>query len=718
MARQRQNVVARRGGRGRPTLSVAMIARNEAPRILRCLESVAGLADEAVVIDTGSTDDTVQLAKQAGARVFHQAWDHHYGRPRDLSLRKCKGDWVLWLDPDETIPEASHAAIRDFLARSAGYDGGSLRNVLGASYRPPERTYPGYGPGWELWKPKLLRRAAGPRWAGRIHEDLVWPREPKVGRVDAIVYNWGTTDESKKEYYTALLVLACREEPDNPTYAMYMAARRTEQRQPDRALELLARFDPESFRDQTQVDKYWITVAQAHKLIAAMAWDQGNTEASESALRRGLACYEKVGTAAAWAEAATMCVEVCQPEEAHNILQQVHESEADNELVAELHRLLENQQHMDPAGLRSRVADYWAQLRQGIAPAQARNVAEFGGGTLCAPPSTEPQRLPNCVVVIPARCPPEEPQRMRNLDACLRALQRAAAVAGYLDGGAQFELIVVEQDEPARLDAPGTGHVLWGLSEDHEAVRHVHIADGGPFNRGRCLNRGAEEAAHLQLEDQLGAPLWLVLADADMLVEPDFFVACAAFLEEQQARGTTPDCVLPFHRAVYLDEDSTYTALDQVLEKGEPPNADAERPLQGESFAAQGGCLWVELEAYRLTGGHDERLEGWGSADRAWWSIMEHHDLAVCRFPGIFWHLHHPRPDETGEHAQRNEQLATQLAAQVAIEKGEEPAAPETPHAGAESTEPPPREPGRASNPAGVGLPAVEPKGPASPNQP
>ncbi len=97
------------------TLSLAMIVRNEAACLRRCLDSVAGLVDEMVVVDTGSDDDTVAIARSCGARVEHFPWTGHFGDARNAALAHCTGDWVLQLDADEALDAGWHEGVRELI---------------------------------------------------------------------------------------------------------------------------------------------------------------------------------------------------------------------------------------------------------------------------------------------------------------------------------------------------------------------------------------------------------------------------------------------------------------------------------------------------------------------------------------------------------------------------------------------------------------------------
>src|SRR5258707_8109613 len=98
------------------SLSVCLITRNEERCLGRALRSVAGIADELIVADTGSTDRTVAIAAELGARVHAFVWDDDFSAARNFTLSQAKGDWIYWLNPDEEISPASLTLIREAMA--------------------------------------------------------------------------------------------------------------------------------------------------------------------------------------------------------------------------------------------------------------------------------------------------------------------------------------------------------------------------------------------------------------------------------------------------------------------------------------------------------------------------------------------------------------------------------------------------------------------------
>lgn len=85
------------------TLSVCMIVKNEEPIVARCIESVREAADQIVVVDTGSSDSTAEVADKAGAEVYSFPWNDNFSDARNESLKRATGEWILWLDADDIV---------------------------------------------------------------------------------------------------------------------------------------------------------------------------------------------------------------------------------------------------------------------------------------------------------------------------------------------------------------------------------------------------------------------------------------------------------------------------------------------------------------------------------------------------------------------------------------------------------------------------------------
>ncbi|MDI7776272.1 glycosyltransferase family 2 protein [Asticcacaulis sp. EMRT-3] len=98
------------------SLSICIICKNEEDRIGACLDSVQGLSDDVVVVDSGSTDTTTDIARAAGARVFHNPWSG-YGPQKRFSEDMARHSWILNLDADEVLSPAIAREIRTLLEK-------------------------------------------------------------------------------------------------------------------------------------------------------------------------------------------------------------------------------------------------------------------------------------------------------------------------------------------------------------------------------------------------------------------------------------------------------------------------------------------------------------------------------------------------------------------------------------------------------------------------
>lgn len=99
------------------SLSVCLLTRNEEEHIAAALRSVAGVADEVIVADTGSSDRTAQIASEMGARVLQFTWQDDFSAGRNFMLAQAREKWVLWLNADEALLESSQTALRECLTR-------------------------------------------------------------------------------------------------------------------------------------------------------------------------------------------------------------------------------------------------------------------------------------------------------------------------------------------------------------------------------------------------------------------------------------------------------------------------------------------------------------------------------------------------------------------------------------------------------------------------
>ena len=92
------------GERPRLRISLCMIMRDEEEHLERCLQSVEGVVDEIVIVDTGSVDRSIEIATAHGARIIHEEWRSDFAAPRNTGIDAATGDWILVLDADVGLP--------------------------------------------------------------------------------------------------------------------------------------------------------------------------------------------------------------------------------------------------------------------------------------------------------------------------------------------------------------------------------------------------------------------------------------------------------------------------------------------------------------------------------------------------------------------------------------------------------------------------------------
>lgn len=202
------------------SLTVCLLVRNEEKNIERAIRSVAGVADQILVADTGSTDQTVPLAIAAGAEVCHIVWDDDFGAGRNFALRQSRGDWIFWLNPDEELLPTS---LQE-LARAM-----SVENTLGHYVRVQElEQEDDLNHFVETVQLRLFRRNVDAAFVGRLHPRLEPPLEEIAQKERKQIFLSGITlcrraylsvlSEGKLRWAARLLEMELRDRPGRLHY--------------------------------------------------------------------------------------------------------------------------------------------------------------------------------------------------------------------------------------------------------------------------------------------------------------------------------------------------------------------------------------------------------------------------------------------------------------------------------------------------------------------
>ena len=161
-----------------PTLSVAMIVKNEAHHLAQCLDTVTAWVDEIVILDSGSTDATQQIAEQYGAKFYQNTDWPGFGKQRQLAQQYVTSDYVLWLDADERVTPELRQSIQTAIAQDApntAYKIPRLSEIFGHKIR-----HSGWYPDYVI---RLYRKDFAHYGDQLVHEKVELPANANIQKL-------------------------------------------------------------------------------------------------------------------------------------------------------------------------------------------------------------------------------------------------------------------------------------------------------------------------------------------------------------------------------------------------------------------------------------------------------------------------------------------------------------------------------------------------------
>lgn len=208
-------------------VSLCMIVRNEERNLSDCLKCVADLVDEIVVVDTGSTDRTRDIARELGAKVFDLPWADDFAAARNESLRHATGDWIFWMDADDRLDEPNRRRLAQLIATLGSID----RETRPVFHMQCVCACPAhYEAGVCVGHGRLFPNDCDLRWTGRVHERLSpinGGAAPRIVATEISIIHQGYIDPSqlaRKQLRNArLLEQEFLTNPDDPTILFYIA---------------------------------------------------------------------------------------------------------------------------------------------------------------------------------------------------------------------------------------------------------------------------------------------------------------------------------------------------------------------------------------------------------------------------------------------------------------------------------------------------------------
>ena len=211
-----------------PLLSLCMIVRNENETLPDCLSSITGIVDEIVIVDTGSTDDTPNIVKQYGARLYNFPWNDNFSEARNESLKRARGDWIIYLDADEQLSSTHRVRLKTLLPNTdaMGFDV-AVRSFLGPEYHWGEST-------------RIFRNHEKIRFEGCVHEQItpsILRLGGKIDKMNMIIEHSGYDKEKHdleaKYLRNEKLLLKQIQENSNDAFAHYCLGNLYDQMQKD-----------------------------------------------------------------------------------------------------------------------------------------------------------------------------------------------------------------------------------------------------------------------------------------------------------------------------------------------------------------------------------------------------------------------------------------------------------------------------------------------------
>lgn len=214
----------------KPKISLCMIVRNEARWLPKCLNSVKGIVDEMIIVDTGSTDETVKIAEGYGAQVSHLAWNDNFSEARNHAIKHAAGDWILHLDADEELAKEDIPLVKRVIKSKE-------KNGVYCLFYSTQKDTSGHS---QFYLPRLFRNNIGVYYKGRIHETPVIPGTISFSNI-RIIHHGYSLDEGemaiKRRRNASILLQELKKNPKGVAVHFYLAKNYYEQGLYDLSLE-------------------------------------------------------------------------------------------------------------------------------------------------------------------------------------------------------------------------------------------------------------------------------------------------------------------------------------------------------------------------------------------------------------------------------------------------------------------------------------------------
>ncbi len=228
-----------------PLLSVAMIVKNEEENLPECLEQIKSFADEICIVDTGSTDNTVEIAKSAGAKIGTIKWNDDFAYARNKSLKLCTGKWIFIIDADERISEDDRKKLRQIVENdnlcayrlwTRNYTNRVDRADFLLAKEDDEwnQEFLGWFPSAKV---RLFPNRPEIKFEGHVHETVLFSLQqlniPVIDNEEILIHHYGERGseeklKQKQEMYITLGKKKIQQYPTNPFFYAELASQYAE----------------------------------------------------------------------------------------------------------------------------------------------------------------------------------------------------------------------------------------------------------------------------------------------------------------------------------------------------------------------------------------------------------------------------------------------------------------------------------------------------------
>jgi glycosyltransferase involved in cell wall biosynthesis/tetratricopeptide (TPR) repeat protein len=260
-------------------VSLCMIVKNEEDNLPACLASARDLVDEVIIVDTGSSDKTKEVAAQHGARVFDFPWVDSFAAARNECLRHARGKWIFWMDADDRLDEPNRGKLTALLRRLPDELAAYAMKCRCVYHSPSD-------PSTVVDHVRLFRNHFALRWEYRVHEQILMALRRLGGHVydsDVVIEHVGYQDAEvltrKHERDLRLLLMDHAEHPDDPYILFHLGWIHQGLARYPEALPYLRRSLERSDPGDSIVRKLFALIVECHRKLGqqeaalAMCWE-------------------------------------------------------------------------------------------------------------------------------------------------------------------------------------------------------------------------------------------------------------------------------------------------------------------------------------------------------------------------------------------------------------------------------------------------------------